>query len=240
MLPDPAVNILAPSHTSHVETSTTDSSSPEVICASATPYSINLTSSTDHQIDKFDSFKNAIHTVIRSGHEGSNSSGLFLAADSDRYINMYDIGQRRLSRTLVVNSGVNALSVSALRDEGDRSPSPLLAVTTEAGIVELFSNPFQQPPKQTELSSIKSKRKGLTRKASASIKLIRPDREGVTVPVFQAFVQGPDVVIASIDGGVDVSFQKVRWQDEGTGELLFDGTREVFRSKRHTPLTPPT
>src|SRR5947209_926453 len=178
MLPDPAVNILAPSDTSHVENFTPDSSSPEVICASATPYSVNLTSSTDHQIDKFDSFKNAIDTIIRSGHEGSNSSGLFLAADSDRYINMYDIGQKRLSRTLVVNSGVGALSVSALGNEEDRSPSELLAVTTEAGIVELFCNPFQQPPKQAELNSIKSKRKGLTRKASASIKLIRPDMEG--------------------------------------------------------------
>lgn len=241
ILPDPAVNVLAPSDTPHVETSTSsDSSSPEVICASATPYSINLTSSTDHQIDKFDSFKNAIHTVIRSGHEGSNSSGLFLAADSDRYINMYDIGQRRLSRTLVVNSGVDTLSVSALGDEEGRSPSPLLAVTTEAGIVELFSNPFQQPPKQAELNSIKSKRKGLTRKASASIKLVRPDREGAIVPVFQALVQGPDVVIASTDGGVDVSFQKVRWQDEGTGELLFDGTREVFRSKSASSLNTAT
>jgi U3 small nucleolar RNA-associated protein 5 len=240
MLPDPAVNILAPSDTSHVETSTSDSSSPEVICASATPYSVNLTSSTDHQIDKFDSFKNAIHTIIRSGHARSNSSGLFLAADSDRYINMYDIGQKRLSRTLVVNGGVHALSVSALGDEEDRSPSPLLAVTTEAGIVELFSNPFQQPPKQAELNSIKSKRKGLTRKASASIKLIRPDREGVIVPVFQALVQGPDVVVASTDGGVDVSFQKVRWQDEGTGELLFDGTREVVRSKSASSLNTAT
>jgi U3 small nucleolar RNA-associated protein 5 len=240
MLPDPAVNILAPSDMSHVETSTTDSSSPEVICASATPYSVHLTSSTDHQIDKFDSFKNAIHTIIRSGQAESNSSGLFLAADSDRYINMYDIGQKRLSRTLVVNSGVDALSVSALGDEEDRSPSPLLAVTTEAGIVELFSNPFQQPPKQAELNSIKSKRKGLTRKASASIKLIRPDKEGVIVPIFQALVQGPDVVVASTDGGVDVSFQKVRWQDEGTGELLFDGTREVFRSKSASSLNTAT
>jgi U3 small nucleolar RNA-associated protein 5 len=242
MLPDPAVNILAPSFdTSHVETSkSSDPSSPEVICASATPYSVNLTSSTDHQIDKFDSFKNAIHTIIRSGHEGSNSNGFFLAADSDRYINMYDIGQKRLSRTLVVNGGVDALSVSTLGDEEDRSPSPLLAVTTEAGIVELFSDPFQQPPKQAELNSIKSKRKGLTRKASASIKLIRPDKEGVIVPVFQAHVQGPDVVIASTDGGVDVSFQKVRWQDEGTGELLFDGTREVFRSKSASSLNTAT
>jgi U3 small nucleolar RNA-associated protein 5 len=237
MLADPGINILAPSHTPHVETSTSsDSSSPQVICASATPYSINFTSSTERRIDRFDSFKNAIHTIIRSGNEGSNSSGLFLAADSDRYINLYDIGQKRLSRTLVANSGVDALSVSALGNEKDRSPVPLLAVTTEAGIVELFSDPFQQPPDQAELNSIKSKRKGLTRKASASIKLIRPDREGVVVPIFQALVQGPDVVIASTDGGVDVSFQKVRWQDEGTGELLFDGTREVFRNKSASSL----
>ena len=106
---------------------------------------------------------------------------------------------------------------------------PLLAVTTEAGIVKLFSNPFQQPPQQAELNgSIKSQKKGLSRKATASIKLVKADGKGVVIPVFDALVYGPDVVIASTDGGVDVSFQKVRWQDDGTGELLFDGVREVF------------
>ena len=154
---------------------------------------------------------------------------------------MYDIDQKCLSRTLVVNGGVEALSISASGAEGTSSSSRLLAVTTEAGLVELFSDPFQQPPKQAELnSSIKSKRKGLTRKASASIKLIKPDSKGVVVPVFQALVHGPDVVIASTNGGVDVSFQKVRWQDEGSGELLFDGIREVFRTKSASSLNTAT
>ena len=218
-----------------------DLSSPEILCASATPYSIDLTSSTDYRIDKFDSFKSAIHTILRSGLEPSISSESFLAADSDRYINLYDIAQKRLLRTLVVNGGAGTLSVSALGGEEDSSSSSLLAVTTDVGIVELFPNPFQQPPRQAELeSSIKSKRKDLTRKATASIKLIKPDSKGVVVPVFQALVHGPDVIIASTDGGVDVSFQKIRWQDEGTGELLFDGTREVFRSKSTSSLNTAT
>jgi U3 small nucleolar RNA-associated protein 5 len=132
---------------------------------------------------------------------------------------------------------VESLSASVPGSQTDSPSSQLLAVTTEAGIVELFSDPFQQPPKQDELSgTIKSKRKGLTRKARASIKLIRPDSKGTIVQIFEALVNGPDVVIASADGGVDVSFQKIRWQDEGTGELLFDGVREVVRSKSASSL----
>lgn len=154
---------------------------------------------------------------------------------------MYDMAQQKLSRTLIVSSGVESLSVSTLESQDDALASQLLAVTTEAGIVELFSNPFQQPPKQAELSgTVKSQRKGLTRKATASIKLIRPDSKGIVVPVFQALIYGPDVVLASTDGGVDVSFQKVRWMDEGTGELLFDGTREVFKSKSASSLNTAT
>ena len=154
---------------------------------------------------------------------------------------MYDTAQKCLLRTLVVNGGVETLSISAHGSEGDSPSSQLLAVTTEAGIVELFPDPFQQPPKQAEVnSSTRSKRKGLTRKSTASIKLIKPDSKGVVVPVFQALVQGPDVIIASTDGGVDISFQRVRWQDEGTGELLFDGSREVFRSKNISSLNAAT
>jgi U3 small nucleolar RNA-associated protein 5 len=240
---DMAIDALAPSsHRSTAETFPLSSTAdPAVICASATPYSVTITSPTDHRIDKFDSFKSSVHTIIRSGHEEAASSGFFLAADSDRYVNMYDIAQKKLSRTLVVDGGVAALSASAPVSQQDSPFSHLLAVTTEAGIVELFLDPFQQPPKQDELSStIKSKRKGLTRKAAASIKLIRPDSKGTIVPVFQALVLGPDVLIASTEGGVDVSFQKVRWQDEGTGELLFDGTREIFRSKNASSLNTAT
>jgi U3 small nucleolar RNA-associated protein 5 len=238
-LPDTAINTLAPClHLSTVETSTSsDPSSPAIICASATPYSVTLTSSKDHRIDKFDSFKSAVHSIILCEHDAAVATGLFLAADSDRYINMYDVVLKRLSRTLVVNGGVEALSLSTPLSHEDSPSSQLLAVITEAGIVELFSDPFQQPPKQDELNiTIKSKRKGLTRKAAASIKLIRSNSKGNIIPIFQALVNGPDIVIASADGGVDVSFQKIRWQDEGTGELLFDGVREIFRSKSASSL----
>src|SRR2546423_5600179 len=201
-LPDAAISTLVPVPRSIVETSIPSASAgPAVICASATPYSVTLLSSTDHRIDKFDSFKKAVHGIIQSGPRSELSNGFFLAANSDRYINMFDIAQQRLSRTLVVGSGVESLSMSALESQSDPLASQLLAVTTEAGTVELFSDPFQEPPKQAELSgTTKSKRKGLTRKAAASIKLIRPDSKGI-VPVFQALVHGPEVFLASADGG---------------------------------------
>lgn len=203
---------------------------PQVICASTTPYAIGLTSSTEHQVNKFDSFKSVIHSIVRSGDS-------FLAADSDRHISLYDLHANRILRTLNAGSGVVSLSLSTLEGGKEAPTSRLMAITTYDGFVELFLEPFQRPPEYSSSNgTTKSKQRSLTRKASASIKLVKPDAKANIVQIFQASVQGPDIVIASTDGGVDVSFQKVRWQDEGTGELLFDGVKEVTRTKSASSL----
>ncbi len=235
-LPDPAIGTLAPyPQDSGMATSTVPIQ--QVLCASLTPYTIDITSSTDHQVETFDSFKNPIHTILRSGSSMADLGETFLVADADRYINLYGIDSKKLLRTLNASSGVTSMSLCTLKAEKGNPSTQLLAVTTHDGLVELFSAPFQRPAEQSGANgTIKSKRKNLTRKASASIKLIKPDAKGTMVQIFQATVQGPDIVIASAEGGVDVSFQRVRWQDEVTGELLFDGIKEVARSKSASSL----
>ena len=207
------------------------------MCASAAPYTITIISSTDHRTGTFDSLRNSIHTILRSGSSAAEVGETFLAADADRYINLYGVDSKKLLRTLNASGRVESMSLCTLKAEKGNPSTQLLAVTTHDGIVELFTAPFQQPSEQpTANGAIKSKRKSLTRKANASIKLVKPDTKGTMVQIFQASVQGPDVVIASAEGGVDVSFQKIRWQDEGTGELLFDGVKEVVRSKGASSL----
>ena len=211
-----------------------DYSTSQLLCASATPYTVTLTSDTEQQIHNFDAFKSQIRHMLLPPSDGTNDEDVFLAADHDRYINMFSISQKKLVRTLNASSGVVDLSVSA---DSQGNDTTVLAVTTDDGLVELFTQPFATlKPSSTPNTTTKAKLKGLTRKANASIKIIAPTGKESSVPVFQALVQGPEIVVACPDGGVDVSFQKVRWQDEGNGELLFDGMKEVIRTRSASAL----
>jgi U3 small nucleolar RNA-associated protein 5 len=223
-LPDSAITTLSlPTHPA-----------PRFLCASATPFSISIDETEQLQIDKFDSFKNAIHALFQSGTDEDGLSEHFLAADSDRYINIYNIAQKRLVKTLIAGSEVDSADFYN-PPNGTKTPltEQLLAVVTKEGIVELFPGPFIQ--KTPVNGDLKSRRKNLTSKATASVKVVSTDFSR-PVSIFSASLQGPDLVVATTEGGVDITFQKVRWQDEGNGELLFDGLKEVKHNKTASTL----
>lgn len=207
---------------------------PQILCASATPYTISIGHTNQPEMENFDAFKNAIHTLFRSSTDEGTPSEHFLAADNDRYINVYDIPQKRLVKTLVSGSEVEAVDLYH-PPSGSKTPftEQLLAVVTKEGLVELFPAPFIQ--KTAINGDLKSKRKNLTSKAAAKVKLVDTDISR-HISIFDASLQGPDLVVASAEGGVDVTFQKVRWQDEGNGELLFDGLKEVKYDKTASTL----
>ena len=190
----------------------------------------------DFRIDDFDAFKSPIHTLICSGLDAksSHTQRAFIASDRNRYLNIYDIDQHRLLRTLIAGSEVNSVHFQGNPSDASATcKQSVLAVTTRNGVVELFARPFAEAVTQTDVVvDLTSKRKSLTRKSNASIRITRPDAKGTTIPVFQASFQGPNICVSWADGGVDVAFQKIRWQDEGTGELLFDGIKEVVRSQK--------
>lgn len=226
-LPDSAISILA----------TPSTQSPQILCASSSPLAIHLTSSENIQIDRFDAFKNPINTLFRPVSSDSDKLPYFLAADSEKFLNIYDITQKTLVKTLVAGSGVVEAHVSdaSLSSYGQ---GQMVAAITKTGVVELFLNPFA--PTNTPIGELKSSRQNLTKKASASVRLISADNKSKGVSITAACLQGPDLVIVSAVSGVDLCFQKVRWQDEGNGELLFDGVKEVVRSKAASTLNTAT
>ncbi|KIV97803.1 hypothetical protein PV10_01510 [Exophiala mesophila] len=226
-LPDPAISILAVPSTQ----------SPEILCASSSPFAIHLTASENIQIDRFDAFKNPIHTLFRSGLSDSEASPYFLAADNEKFLNIYDITQKSLVKTLVAGSGVVEAHFSDA-PVSSYGQGQMVAAITKAGVVELFSDPFA--PTTTAIGESRSSRQNLTKKASASVRLISADTKSTGVTITAASLQGPDLVIVSAVSGVDLCFQKVRWQDEGNGELLFDGVKEVVRTKSASTLNTAT
>lgn len=220
-MPEPAVSVLA-SPSLHA---------PQVLCASTTPYSVYA--ADDFRINSFDSLKGQIHSLQRSLAHGSGSSEVFIAANNDRFLSVFDIDERRLVRTLVAGSEVERIDLTSPTRADEALHEQLLAVVTRDGHVELFIRPFELPTVVN--GDLKSKRKGLTKKANAHIKLIDSSSKR-HAKIYSVSIQGPELVVVSIDGGVDPTFQRIRWQDEGTGELLFDGTKEVVRVKSASTL----
>ena len=179
--------------------------------------------------------KNSIHTLYRSGVSGTSTTEYFLAADNDRYVNIYDITQKRLVRTLIAGTGVQSADFLDVKSDGtDAWDSQMLSLVTNDGVVELFLRPFVPPTNRN--GDIKLKRKGLTQKADAKVRLVNAGDKKSHAPIASASLQGPELLVATVDGGVDVSFQKIRWQDEGSGDLLFEGTKEVTRVRTASSL----
>lgn len=181
------------------------------------------------QTDVFDSFKHLVHSLFRSG-TGSKSNGTFLAADEDRYINVYDLTQKKIVRTLVAGSEVQKVEVHYPTSTEDQ----MLAVTTRDGTIELFSKPFDIP--QAVNGDLKSKRKGLTRKADATVKLIGGTADKKQYSAHAVTFDAHNLIVVSMEGGAEPVFQKLRWQDEGSGELLFDGVQELVKAKSASTL----
>ena len=212
---------------------------PTLLCASTTPFSIDLEDAEQPHFETFDSMKNLIHTLYRSGTNGTSATEYFLAADNDRYVNIYDLTAKRLVRTLIAGAGVQHADFLDTKSDGvDAWNSQMLSLVTNDGVVELFFRPFVPPTNRN--GDVKSKRKGLTQKANAKVKLVNAGDSKGHAAIASASLQGPELLVATVDGGVDVSFQKIRWQDEGTGELLFDGIKEVPRVRTASSLNSAT
>lgn len=145
-------------------------------------------------------------------------------------MNLYDVEEKKIVRTLVASGDIDRMSVyeSGVSD-GSSFGDQVLAIVTRDGVVDLFSKPFSLP--ETRNGDVKAKRKALTRKANASVKLTNDDANKSSSPVFSVSFDGPNLIIVSIEGGVEPVFQKLRWQDEGSGELLFDGTKLAPRAR---------
>ncbi|RMZ91628.1 hypothetical protein DV736_g1120, partial [Chaetothyriales sp. CBS 134916] len=225
-LPEPAIHTLCPPSHKHEEA--------DILCAFTTPFILTIGAGDDVQVQSFDSMRRPVTVLLRSDHDRANKGGdeHFLSADYGRHIHVYSIEQKSLVRTLLATGEVTEADL--YHGESGAWTEKLLSVTTKDGIVELFMRPFVQPTKQN--GTLESSRKSLTQKATAKVHLVNSDAKKTRVPIFAASLQGPELHVASVDSGVELTFQKIRWQDEGTGELLFDGVKEVVRTKAASSL----
>ncbi|WEW60843.1 Small subunit (SSU) processome component [Emydomyces testavorans] len=219
-------------------------SNPPVLCASQTPYLIDLEKEGQDGGLSFSAMRNTVHTLISSSNDLASLSERFLAADSDRYINLFDITKKKLLSSLVTDKEVELVAFYSADSKPRTKNSKisrsalfqkqLLAAVTRNGAIELFSNPFYHSSDSQSASattSLKSRLKAATRRSDAIIKIVRPDALRTVVPIVSVSFDGSDLVIAWVEAGANVVFDRIRWQDDETEELIIRGESEIVRGK---------
>lgn len=220
---------------------------PPVICASQAAYIIDPDSVGLKRSQAFPGSNNPIQTIVTSSPWSARLAGTFLtAAESDRFMNVFDVKKGGLIGYLIAETDVQslafhagagedvALSGESKSQEGTALSPQILAAVTNDGVVELFPSPFQgfdQGHLPSNPSSLKAQRKQMTRKNEGVVKLIRPNKSSTVVNVIDASFQEADLVMAWLEEGVNVSFERVRWKDDSTGEILLRGLKEIVPRK---------
>ncbi|PCH00829.1 Small-subunit processome, Utp12 [Penicillium occitanis (nom. inval.)] len=211
-------------------------SNPPVICATQTPIILDIENS-DAESLTFPSLTSPIHTLIPSSTQSVKDAN-FIAADNERYITVFDPKTQGIAYNLVAEQEVTSLSLSSQETEEESSiEKQVLAALVEDGTVELFNRPFSQTIAQngTKATSQKARAKQMIRKADAILKILRTDT-GKAVYAVQVGFQGPELYVAWAEGGVNVVFERVRWQDQDTGDLAFSGATEITARKSASAL----
>lgn len=156
---------------------------------------------------------------------------------------MFSIASRRLIGTLLPSAETVSATLSPLA-KGVRGgkdvdtatdrlsfPDQMLATVNRDGIIELFPSPFDfAETSAKDLDSIKARAKRMTRRPQAIVKVTHSDSSS-HVPLVDCAFDGNDLKMAWTEGGMELSFNKVRWRDDDTGKLLLQGTNELVRAK---------
>ncbi|MCJ1356755.1 MAG: Small subunit (SSU) processome component [Icmadophila ericetorum] len=208
-----------------------------VLCASHSVYLINQ--DPPGETTTYPASITAIHTILSLPPGASMASSAFLVgAESERFINVFTTGSTQLIGSLVAESDVESLT-SYLSDmtqpshPAGISDKEILAAVTKDGTVELFPSPydFEQANPKSDISSLKAKRKKMTRKSVASIKVVRPDKSASSVPILGASFDGDDIIVAWVEGGLHLIFERLRWRGGQSGSLVWSGIKEIVKSK---------
>ena len=214
-----------------------------VLCASHRAYIFDP-ASPQQQPSLFDASNNAVHTIVDSVSRTSEGITFLTAAENDHVMNVFDADDPTLIGSLRTDSEVQSVDLYASMRQEDNSesiqdlstrmgrPQEALIVVNKDGLLELFSEPFDfSSSSQKETETLKARMKQRTRRATAHVKVTRPEDNSLAVPLINASFQRNEIALAWVEGGIILSFQKVQWRDEGTGNLLLRDFTEILRNE---------
>lgn len=151
-------------------------------------------------------------------------------------MSVFDVKEGERVGSLVAQNDVQrvAFSSDAAADDGEHAlqSRQVVAALTEGGLVELFPAPFESfASSSSNTASVRSKRKQMTRKATALVKLTRPDKPAAAVPLVDVAFRDDNLLMVWPEGGVNLVFERIPWRDHESGHLLWSGTKEIVGSR---------
>ena len=197
-----------------------------VLCASNVVYLIDPNNSK--KLTSYTGFTKSVQAIVAHATKDSNLPARFLAVDSDTNINIFNVASQQILGSLVAGSNVESLAyyddqVNTSVD-GQMSKA-LLATVTRDGEIEIFPNPFDvgKSSDKGKSTSLKADRLKRTRKSVATLSLVRPGESRTVIAIQGCSFQGNDIVVAWVDGGTQVEFEKISWRNEANGEMILAG-----------------
>ena len=231
-VPEPSVNLIFPWK-------------EDILCASQTAYLIST-----EKGDEPTPFAASSHSIRSIATDGFS---FLCSSESERFINVFDV-EKGLIGTLRADADVVSISLLSYLQDGptkkhQEQPSntipinhTVLSTVNKEGMLEIFTNPFgfDVTLSQEEGISRKARLARKTKRASATLKLRRPDKTKSVVPLIDASIRSEFILVAWAEGGFDVKFEQVRWRNPGSSEVLLTGNEEIFKAKpglAHTDAT---
>ena len=215
--------------------------SSSVICASHNAYLIDPESRD--QPATFTASTNPVHTIIGSNSRTGRGTTFLTAAENDRFINVFNADTPTSIGSLRTESEILHLDIYSRHVESDETerrnslemrmlqPHEAVAVVNKDGVLEVFPEPFDFESSKSGSENLKARMKQRTRKASAQVKITRPDKTSTPVPLVNASFQDSDIALVWAEGGVNLLFERIKWRDEDNGDLLLQRTTDIVKAK---------
>ncbi|KAL8933365.1 MAG: hypothetical protein Q9216_006400 [Gyalolechia sp. 2 TL-2023] len=216
-------------------------SGSSVLCASHKVFLIDSelkTSTITHAASN-----NVVHSIETSSQrfqESTSPCSFLTAAENDRFINVFNremgvsvgslVAENDVVRIVVARNEASVLGDDVLpSDAADLA----LAAINKDGVLELFESPFTvgNSSVRKDSESLRARMKQRTRRAKALVKVIRPNKPTVVVPLLDAVFQDHELVLVWAEGGVDLHFDRIQWRKHDGTEFLLEGTHEIMGGK---------
>ena len=212
-----------------------------IICASHNAYLIDPES--QDQPATFTASTNPVHTIVGSIPRTGRGTTFLTAAENDRFINVFNADTPTSIGSLRTESEVLNLDLYSRHAESDGTeqghslqmrmlqPQEVVAVVNKDGVLEVFPEPFDFEISKDGSKNLKARMKQRTRKASAQVRIKRPDKISTTIPLINASFQDSEIALAWAEGGVNLFFEKLKWRDDDTGHLLLKDMTDIVKAK---------
>ncbi|KAL9640751.1 MAG: hypothetical protein Q9164_000066 [Protoblastenia rupestris] len=214
-----------------------------VICASHLAYILDPDSQTS--TSTFNASTNSVHTIVGLPSRSSEGAVFLTAAEADHFLNVFHEGSPTLIGSLRTESEVVQVDFHSRHRMLDKSevgndlaerlrrPQEALVIINKDGVLELFPEPLDfgslESRKTAETTREKMKRR--TRRSEAKVRIVRPDKASSLVPLIGASFRDSYIILAWVEGGINVLFDTLQWRDESTGAILIEDNTNIVKGK---------